>query len=57
MKTLLEEITGKFEAFAQDANAQAEKNNKAAGQRARKLSLELEKAMKEFRKKSVGYNI
>ena len=32
---------------------QAEKGNKAAGTRARKASLELEKALKEFRKVSL----
>ena len=36
-----------------DANLQAEKGNKAAGTRARKASLELEKVLKEFRKASL----
>lgn len=36
-----------------DAEAQIEKGNKAAGTRARKASLELEKKMKAFRKKSL----
>ena len=36
-----------------DANAQIENGNKAAGTRARKASLEIEKAMKEFRKASL----
>ena len=42
------------ELFAKDANAQVEKGNKAAGTRARKASLELEKLMKEFRKASLA---
>lgn len=36
-----------------DAELQAEKGNKAAGTRARKASLELEKLLKEFRKVSL----
>ena len=36
-----------------DAEAQAEKGNKAAGTRARKASLDLEKLLKEFRKVSL----
>lgn len=39
--------------FNKDANAQIENGNKAAGTRARKASLEIEKAMKEFRKVSL----
>ena len=39
--------------FSKDANAQIENGNKAAGTRARKASLEIEKAMKEFRKASL----
>lgn len=53
MKTLLAKINASVEAFNKDAAAQAENNNKAAGTRARKTSLELEKAMKEFRKASL----
>ena len=41
------------EALLVDAAAQAEKGNKAAGTRARKASLELEKVLKEFRKVSL----
>ena len=37
-----------------DAELQAEKGNKAAGTRARKASLTLEKVLKEFRKNSIG---
>lgn len=53
MKELIEQIAAAYEAFAKDANAQAENGNKAAGTRARKTSLELEKAMKAFRKASI----
>ena len=41
------------EALLADAALQAEKGNKAAGTRARKASLELEKVLKEFRKVSL----
>lgn len=53
MIKLLEQIAATYEAFAKDANAQAENGNKAAGARARKASLEIEKAMKAFRKASL----
>ena len=53
MKELIEQIAAAYEAFAKDANAQAENGNKAAGTRARKASLELEKAVKAFRKASI----
>jgi len=53
MEKLVKNINELCAAFA----AEAEKNvagNKAAGTRARKISLEIEKAMKEFRKVSVA---
>lgn len=53
MKELVEKIATAYEAFAKDATAQAENGNKAAGARARKISLTIEKAMKEFRKVSI----
>lgn len=53
MKELVAKIQAEFEAFQTDANAQIEKGNKAAGTRARKSSLELEKMLKEFRKVSL----
>ena len=53
MKELIEKIQETYAAFAADATAQAEKGNKAAGTRARKVSLELEKVLKEFRKVSL----
>ena len=54
MKDLLNQIAAAYGAFAKDAAAQAENGNKAAGTRARKVSLEIEKAMKSFRKASLA---
>ncbi len=53
MKELLEKIAVAVAAFNTDAAAQAANGNKAAGTRARKSSLEIEKMMKEFRKASL----
>lgn len=53
MNELIEKIKELNEAFMTDAALQAEKGNKAAGTRARKASLEIEKLMKEFRKASL----
>lgn len=53
MNELLTQIQNVYAAFSTDAVLQIEKNNKAAGTRARKASLELEKLMKEFRKLSL----
>ena len=53
MNELLTQIQDVYAAFSTDAVLQIEKNNKAAGTRARKASLELEKLMKEFRKVSL----
>lgn len=53
MKELVEKINGLMESFSKDAKAQIEAGNKAAGTRGRKASLELEKALKEFRKVSI----
>ena len=54
MKELLEQIDAAVAAFKTDATAQLENGNKTAGVRARKSSLDIEKAMKEFRKVSVA---
>lgn len=56
MKELVAKINEAFEAFSKDAALQVDKGNKAAGTRARKASLELEKLMKEFRKESLAYS-
>ena len=53
MKTLVEKINEQIDLFQKNAALQLEKNNKAAGTRARKAALEVSKLMKEFRKKSV----
>ena len=53
MNELIARIKELSEAVLVDAAAQAEKGNKAAGTRARKASLELEKVLKEFRKVSL----
>ncbi|MCM1521655.1 MAG: histone H1 [Muribaculaceae bacterium] len=54
MKNLVEKIAAGFESFTKDATAQVEAGNKAAGARARKASLELEKLLKQFRKDSIA---
>lgn len=53
MKELIEQIKAEVEAFIVNADAQAEKGNKAAGTRARKAALNISKLMKDFRKASV----
>ena len=53
MNELIAKIKELNEDFMSDAALQIEKGNKAAGTRARKASLELEKLMKEFRKASL----
>ena len=54
MNELVKTIDELYAAFKTDAELQAGKNNKAAGLRARKVSLELEKKLKEFRKTSLA---
>ena len=53
MKDIIEKIQEYAATFMVDANQQAEKGNKAAGTRARKASLTLEKLLKDFRKASI----
>ncbi len=53
MKNLLTELNGLIEEFKTDSTLQLENGNKAAGTRARKASLAIEKALKEFRKVSI----
>jgi len=53
MRNLVSKLQADFDAFIKDAEAQIEKGNKAAGTRARKASLEIEKALKAFRKESL----
>ena len=54
MKELVDKINVAIGEFSTNANAQVENGNKAAGTRARKASLELEKLLKEFRKASIA---
>ena len=53
MEELLKIIDAQIAVFQTDSKLQLEKNNKAAGSRARKASLELSKLLKEFRKASL----
>lgn len=53
MNELIAKIKELSNSLLEDAALQAEKGNKAAGTRARKASLELEKVLKEFRKVSL----
>jgi hypothetical protein len=54
MKTLLDQINERIGHFQSNAASHVEKANKAAGTRARKASLDIEKHLKEFRKKSMA---
>jgi len=53
MKNLVENINSLIADFQKESSQQLESGNKAAGTRARKLSLSIEKALKEFRKVSI----
>ena len=53
MENLLKDLNNLIADFTKDAALQVENGNKAAGTRARKTSLAIEKALKEFRKVSV----
>lgn len=53
MEKTFAQISELFDQFSKDASLQVEKGNKAAGTRARKASLELEKLLKRFRKESL----
>ncbi|MDR2628141.1 MAG: histone H1 [Dysgonamonadaceae bacterium] len=53
MKELVESLNWLIAEFQKDATAQVENGNKAAGARARKVSLDIEKKLKEFRKVSI----
>ena len=52
MKELVKTLSEQTATFLADAELNAVKDNKAAGLRARKLSLEIEKNLKEFRRLS-----
>ncbi|MEZ7506986.1 histone H1 [Flavobacterium sp. Arc2] len=53
MKDLIEKINAEFETFKTESESLTKKGVKAAGARARKATLELEKLLKEFRKVTV----
>ena len=53
MKELVAKISELCAAFEKEAKLNVENCNKAAGTRARKASLELEKLMKQYRKDSI----
>lgn len=53
MENTIAQISELFAQFSKDAVLQIGKGNKAAGTRARKASLELEKLLKQFRKDSL----
>lgn len=53
MKDLIAKINSELETFKLESDSLAEKGVKAAGARARKSSLEIEKLLKEFRKVSI----
>lgn len=56
MKDLFAKINAEIETFKTESDLHIEKGNKAAGTRARKSSLELEKLLKEFRNASIDYS-
>lgn len=53
MTELAVRIIDAMKEFAEDAKKNIQKGNKAAGARARKVSLEIEKLLKEYRKASI----
>jgi hypothetical protein len=53
MNDLITKINAEIETFKTESESLIEKGVKAAGPRARKSTLELEKLLKEFRKVSV----
>ena len=53
MNELIEKLKAGADVFFTDAKNQLENGNSSAGRRARKASLDMEKALKEFRKQSL----
>lgn len=53
MTELVVKITDAMTSFSENAKTNIQKGNKAAGARARKTSLEIEKLLKEYRKASI----
>ena len=53
MKDLVDKLTDAMTSFYENATTNLRKGNKAAGVRARKTSLEIEKLLKEYRRASI----
>lgn len=53
MKELFDAIDSTMVVFSHEMSENVRKGNKAAGVRARKISRELEKLLKEYRKRSI----
>jgi hypothetical protein len=53
MQTILNTLKENISSFEKDATSQLKKGVKAAGQRARMISISIEKDLKIFRKKSI----
>jgi hypothetical protein len=53
MKNLVENLKTLFASFEKDATTHVGNGNKAAGARARKASLTIEKSLKDFRRQSI----
>lgn len=53
MKELIDSISEQMETFRENAKSQLDKDNKSAGLRARRASLDLEPLLKRFRKLSL----
>ncbi|MCP1996386.1 histone H1 [Flavobacterium sp. HSC-61S13] len=53
MENLIQKIHSEIETFKNESESLIDKGVKAAGARARKSTLELEKLLKEFRKVSI----
>ena len=56
MKDRIEAIFTKFDEFRTQACKNAMKNNKVAGRRARVVSIEIEKMLKEYRAAGVAHD-
>lgn len=56
MRVTVSKIEELFMEFLNDADANAEYGNKAAGRRARRVSLELCKLLKEYRADSIAHD-
>jgi hypothetical protein len=53
MENLVNKFRAEVDSFLSDVQSQMEKGNQTAGTRARKMSVVMEKTLKEIRKKSL----